>query len=1584
MSLFKLPVTATDLEQLQQGIQFFTNAAEATAEAAQINNGADTVYNYAVRLLSANISLSQVTMAVDSLMFSQTENVTELAKLTTQFLPPQIVVAINNGFNPTVFAAEALGLGLANGNGTSNNFAQNFGSLSVQQFANAVANITGTHADAIVQFVNNWIAFYTANPAAIPGLSITLASYGAAFGDSVGVALLNPPPISPINQPAVLPDARFNVVQNDVYNALKDNAEGSYVAGVDISALPPETLLQGEVVAPFTPGQFFTLTISQDTFVGRPAGGVVFNAPLSGPFGGQPTLTNGDSLTATGPNNVLNATFAGDHSAHSLNITGVQTWNIDQTGGSGSSFSTVTLTGDAATGNVISALTTLNVNFDETSGCVIIGDNSSPVQETSGAFASAATAFTITVLEAVGSGFFSSEPTVGVSDGVQFNSPCVDVDFAAATFTGKDFINVTANIVGGFPLSDTSSFIIPPEILGPDNGDLDDYDPAWLNYLADSFSISAGASSGNQNPALGPIGGAVGFAFWNVASIGAQSVGTLNIIALGGEGSQSAQTITLTDDGSNTMLFATAASDSLSTDWKNVTKIDMSTGSTGFVTITGLETDVQEVGIGLPEPTFTVGVGLGFIPPVNNLTPSNFASEFQEYDGGGLLASDTSALVTILGGNGNSFYDLSSLTPAAATNTAALFDGGHSTAGNSEISFNNQVFTSGSPVNISHVQILDDVSSISSFDGGTGVLENGGEAQGGIINMANFLGTANGATGLQPLNVAYALLAEDLQPNGGVGALPPPGLPFTAPQFLFTPPEVGLPPNQVTQASLLPPTVSPAVALDLQNGVVPAGFDLLQLLNAEGSTQTTLGAKLIIENGPSDFAINMQDTGDGTVVRSFDSSEEQGNVTSGTWSGFDITITEQTGAPPTTVNTADTLILFVSDDGAYLTYAGKNGGSPSDVGGFTQPPSHEGRDFYGTAMFVPQFTVDNYSTVDIVLPTESFGVPELFGSQGGFENTTDVTQNYVILGGQDPIKNGPGFIDTPVVTVQNPTVNFFDNHADNGGSPLGGVDDLVLGFTNFTAPIGDPFSDIAYIGVPSVVIDVNPLDFSTTINDFGAGSLEIGATNVTNLNAQSTSHLIMDLPAALDGNHAGGITVNGSLVGQNLIQGTSGIVDVDNNGHNPSNIFAVLVPDAPLTVIGADDATVLQSHNQSSGIGWGNDVLTGGDGFGSVRTSLVGGAVSQTFTVGVFNTGNGHFPTNETDGTPGPDLPPGSFWHLEQSFGTGSNAQADPIQGPANSGDNFFPLGGNDIVNISTGEVGTLTALQEIVSGSGTVLASGGDAFANYSTVWVGVYDVCNSAGPDASVLDPGAPNSGVGTIYDQAITSLNSEGESVFVDGYGATGQDENDPNHPTDSPAVTINNFHFAGGTADPETQGDTIVFAVQSWATSDINDGKIDVPGTSNDFPGTILGLVDSTGHQSVSPSHNADFANVGTAGEPVGGSIGDRADVITYEIGTALTGAQNLQSNLGDSQGNFLLNSGGLAPGTEVDILVAYARITGPGTTDITIADVTLTNTEGGFEANTENLNPVVHDLVHIANPLGVGVGALFDHNVFFVA
>jgi hypothetical protein len=1299
----------------------------------------------------------------------------------------------------------------------------------------------------------------------------------------------------------------------------------------------------------------FTLTTGQDHFAGT--GGDIFNAPLSGILHNQTTLTAGDSLTDTGPStgtilSVLNATFDqhDNQTIRSLNIINIPIWNIDLAGtGDG----TITLTGDGLGGpNIISGLRVLNVTFDEGTGCLIIGDNSSPVFEPNGA-----DGFTINVSDATGDGVF-----FGGSGGfLEFDSPCVDVDIAASAFTGHDTINVTANIVGGFRQYN-GSYIIPVPILDAGLDD-DTYNPNWLGYLADAFSISAGASGGNLVAALGPLNGAVGFANWNVASTGALGAGTLNIIALGGEGSQSAQTITLTDDGSNTMLFATWVSDSLSTDWTNVKTVTL-TGTKGFVTLTGLETNVAEVGL----QNGLAGQGI--------FTTTAFKNAFQRYDGGGLLASDTGALVSIAGGTGNSFYDLSSLTPAAA-HAATLFQGGSSTAGNSEIAFNNAVFTSGLTVNISNVQVLDDVSSIGALSittpgagGGPAILENDGEAQGGVIDMNNF-------AGLSGLNQAYALLAQGSPTTTSsvlpLGSLPPSGLPYsvaTAANFLFTPP--------ASQAALLPSTVSVAEALDLQNGVVPAGFELLQLLNAEGSTQTVLGAKLLITDAPFNFAINMQDTADGMVVRSTSGTQEEHNVSGATWSGFDITVIETQPPSPTTptiINTADTLLLFVSDDGVQLK----------------QNPSHEGGGTVtGTALYVPQLTIENYTTVNIMLPTESVGTPNPQGDPA--------QHNYVILGGQDPLGstggfvNGPGFNDSPVDSVQNATVNFFDNNADNGGSPPGGEDGLVLGYTNFTATLTP-----AYIGVTSVSVDAIPLDFALTINDFGTGTFEIGATNVTNLNAQSTAGLIMDLPGT---NTGFGINVNGSLLDQNLLQGTSGPVMPDPFGHNPSPITTVTVVDGTATTtLTSDTAIVYEAQTQVPGVGWGNDTLTGGDGFGSVITTNVSGAISQTFTLGVPDSAGGDQQLYILgDNTP---YLHGLFQGNSAGFTETINGVTTtipgvvPVTASGNTGDNFFPEGGTDTVNIAAGEIGTLTSYQDVVDSSGTVLIASGHAYANFSTVWVGFYEVCNSGGSDAGILNNGGPfsaNSGVGTVYDQAITDLNADGEQIFVDGYGASGQDANDPTHTTSVPSVTINGFHLGGPLA--ADTGDTIEFGLQSWASGP---GTIDIPpftsgtppvATDNDIAGTIVGLVKADGENSVTLGF-ATYGDVSAAGHQpfMPGTPAAPADVILDDIAPNYQNAQALQHALATSGvGNIELNGLGVLAAHEVDILVAYNSVNPTtGVTSINIADVTLTNANaaGGAAINdTALLNPVVHDLVHLPSLLGLANFA--PHNINFLA
>jgi len=185
-----------------------------------------------------------------------------------------VAVAVARGFNPTVYAAEALGLGLAGGNGTSNNFATNFGGLSTSAFAVAVSNLTGTSSDAIVGFVNNWITFFSgAGSGAHPGLSVTLAAYGAAFGDAVGVALLNP---------------SGALVQAQVQNALIQNALGAYQVGVPIGSLPQHLPLQGDTA------QTFTLTVNIDTV------GPQFTTVNGTAGGGAQTLTDGDNINGLG------------------------------------------------------------------------------------------------------------------------------------------------------------------------------------------------------------------------------------------------------------------------------------------------------------------------------------------------------------------------------------------------------------------------------------------------------------------------------------------------------------------------------------------------------------------------------------------------------------------------------------------------------------------------------------------------------------------------------------------------------------------------------------------------------------------------------------------------------------------------------------------------------------------------------------------------------------------------------------------------------------------------------------------------------------------------------------------------------------------------------------------------------------------------------------------------------------------------------------------------------------------------------------------------------------------------------------
>jgi hypothetical protein len=194
MSLAALPVSVSDLTTLQQGIQFFTNTAQATTEAVAINasGSSQSVFTYAASLLNDNLSLSQVAMAVGAIAEDGTLAVgnsttsNTLAFLSAQFLPSQVAYAVSLGLNQTVFAAQALGLALAGTTG----FQNEWGNLSSGLFKAEVATATGVNLSALDGWLSYWTSFYTANGAP-GGLSVTQAAYGATLGEAIGVALLN-------------------------------------------------------------------------------------------------------------------------------------------------------------------------------------------------------------------------------------------------------------------------------------------------------------------------------------------------------------------------------------------------------------------------------------------------------------------------------------------------------------------------------------------------------------------------------------------------------------------------------------------------------------------------------------------------------------------------------------------------------------------------------------------------------------------------------------------------------------------------------------------------------------------------------------------------------------------------------------------------------------------------------------------------------------------------------------------------------------------------------------------------------------------------------------------------------------------------------------------------------------------------------------------------------------------------------------------------------------------------------------------------------------------------------------------------
>jgi hypothetical protein len=263
MSLFQTPVTLSDLTTLQQGIQFFTNTAEATAQVALINTPGTTtssVFTYAAQLLqnlSSGIGGAQVAMGVSAIaeggtIAVGTNNTTPntLTFLATQFLPDQFNLGVasqaQTGIPAPVFASEALGLALASTPG----FMTTWAGLSNTAFIQQLVTATGDNAAALQGFLTNWLNFYSGvGSGAHPGLTVQQAAYGATLGDGVGVALLNP--TSANLQTVVTTNTAANsftpnTIKGLVANALIDNAEGMYKSGATLQSLATHQPLQGE------------------------------------------------------------------------------------------------------------------------------------------------------------------------------------------------------------------------------------------------------------------------------------------------------------------------------------------------------------------------------------------------------------------------------------------------------------------------------------------------------------------------------------------------------------------------------------------------------------------------------------------------------------------------------------------------------------------------------------------------------------------------------------------------------------------------------------------------------------------------------------------------------------------------------------------------------------------------------------------------------------------------------------------------------------------------------------------------------------------------------------------------------------------------------------------------------------------------------------------------------------------------------------------------------------------------------------------------------------------------------------------
>src|SRR5215831_13137566 len=289
MSLTAKPVSASDIESLQEAILRVTDPITAAAEAALINAGATTVQAFADALLASSARAAEVTVGVISSFNNVTPTDAKLDLFVKVFAPPQIAVAVAHGFNQVVFVAEGIGLAFGTSNATAlanwsganpampNTVAGD--AVFVAQASAAIYGAANTPnlVSVFQTWLTNWKNFYTAN--GLPNNStptsdqIDTAARAAAFGDAVGTAI--------VNNLGPLKGFADGVLIGD---ALNINGQGPNTLGISnaaaatiIASNPP---LQGGTSATFN------LTVGVDIFSTTQAGAIFIAAPGSNPPAG--------------------------------------------------------------------------------------------------------------------------------------------------------------------------------------------------------------------------------------------------------------------------------------------------------------------------------------------------------------------------------------------------------------------------------------------------------------------------------------------------------------------------------------------------------------------------------------------------------------------------------------------------------------------------------------------------------------------------------------------------------------------------------------------------------------------------------------------------------------------------------------------------------------------------------------------------------------------------------------------------------------------------------------------------------------------------------------------------------------------------------------------------------------------------------------------------------------------------------------------------------------------------------------------------------------------------------------------------